>query len=176
MIDSSLQNGVSVRRSCSILMVQYRRIVRWQQRIRRGRGLHDRKPGPTEPLHKLLPEETSQIVAMAKDEKYADLSHRILAVTAADQGLFQASFSSVYRVLKQQGLTTARGAWRGHNGNSKPPVRKELTGPNQRLCWDISYLMIHQKGPVPAVGQVVPQDHPVANRLVTDRRGIPMAS
>ncbi len=30
--------------------------------------------------------------------------------------------------------------------------------------------------PVPAVGRVVPQDHPVANRLVTDRRGIPMAS
>jgi transposase InsO family protein len=41
---------------------------------------------------------------------------------------------------------TARGAWRGHNGNSKPPVRKELTGPNQRWCWDISYLMTHQKG------------------------------
>ena len=146
MIDSSLQNGVSVRRSCSILMVQYRRIVRWQQRIRRGRGLQDRKPGPTEPLHKLLPDETSQIVAMAKDEKYADLSHWILAVTAADQGLFQASFSSVYRVLKQEGLTTARGAWRGHNGNSKPPVRKELTGPNQRWCWDISYLMTQHKG------------------------------
>jgi hypothetical protein len=60
-IDSSLQNGVSVRRSCSILMIQYRRIARWQQRIRRGRGLQDRGPGPTEPLHKLLPEETSKM-------------------------------------------------------------------------------------------------------------------
>jgi len=56
-IDSSLQNGVSVRRSCLILMIQYRRITRWQQRVRLGRGLQDRKPGPTEPLHKLLPEE-----------------------------------------------------------------------------------------------------------------------
>ena len=146
MIDSSLQNGVSVRRSCSILMIQYRRIARWQQRVRRERGLQDRRPGPTEPLHKLLPEETSQIVAMAKDEQYADLSHRILAVTAADKGLFQASFSTVYRVLRKEGLMTARGAWRGHNGHSKPPVRKELTGPNQRWCWDISYLMTHQKG------------------------------
>jgi transposase InsO family protein len=99
-----------------------------------------------EPLHKLLPEETSQIVAMAKDEQYADLSHRILAVTAADKGLFQASFSTVYRVLRKEGFMTARGAWRGHDGNSKPPVRKELTGPNQRWCWDISYLMTHQKG------------------------------
>jgi putative transposase len=145
-IDSSLQNGVSVRRSCSILMVQYGRIVRWRRRVLHGAGLQDRKPGPTKPLHRLLPEETSQIVAMAKDEKYADLSHRILAVTAGDKGLFQASFSTVYRILKKEGLTTARGSWRGHNGNSKPPVRKELTGPNQRWCWDISYLMTHQKG------------------------------
>ena len=27
-----------------------------------------------------------------------------------------------------------------------PPVRKELTAPNQRWCWDISYLMTFQKG------------------------------
>jgi transposase InsO family protein len=145
-IDCSLQNGLSVRRSCLIPMIQYRRIVRWQQRVRRGLGLQDRRLGPTEPLHKLLPEETSQIVAMAKDEQYADLSHRIVALTAADKGLFQASFSTVYRVLRKEGFMTARGAWLGHNGHSKPPVRNKLTGPNQRWCWDISYLMTHQKG------------------------------
>jgi hypothetical protein len=33
-----------------------------------------------------------------------DLSHRILAVTAWDKGLFQASFSTVYRVLKARNL------------------------------------------------------------------------
>ena len=117
---------------------------------------------------------------MAKDEQYADLSHRILAVTAADKGLFQASFSTVYRVLRKEGLMTARGAWRGHNGHSKPPVRKELTGPNQRWCWDISYLMNPPEGavplPLPAAGRVVPEDHPVAHRLDTDRQGIPMAT
>ncbi len=41
---------------------------------------------------------------------------------------------------------TARGASRGLNGNSKPPVRKDLTGTNQRWCWDISYLPTFQKG------------------------------
>jgi len=74
------------------------------------------------------------------------MSHRILAVTAGDQGLFQASFSTVYRVLKERNLMTARGPGRSHNGNSKPPVRKDLTGPNQRWCWDISYLMTGQRG------------------------------
>jgi len=41
---------------------------------------------------------------------------------------------------------SARGPGGAHNGHSKAPVRKELTGPNQRWCWDISYLMTFQKG------------------------------
>ena len=41
---------------------------------------------------------------------------------------------------------TARGPGGAHNGNSKAPVRRDLSGPNQRWCWDISYLMTHQKG------------------------------
>jgi len=39
-----------------------------------------------------------------------------------------------------------RGDHRPHNGRSLPPVRKELTGPNQRWCWDISYLYTFEKG------------------------------
>jgi putative transposase len=39
-----------------------------------------------------------------------------------------------------------RGIQRQHNGRSIPPVRKELTGPNQRWCWDISYLPTYEKG------------------------------
>lgn len=145
-IKTSQQQGVSARRSCSILAIEHRRIVRWQQRARQGQGLIDLTPGPKEPLHRMLPEEIDQIVAMAQSQDYVDLSHRILAVTACDKGLFQASFSTVYRVLKEQNLMTARGPGGAHNGNSKAPVRKELTGPNQRWCWDISYLMTFQKG------------------------------
>ena len=145
-IETSRQQGVSVRRSCSILVIEHRRIVRWQQRARRGQGLTDLTPGPKEPWHRMLPEEIDQIVAMARSQEYVDLSHRILAVTAWDKGLFQASFSTVYRVLKEQNLMTTRGPGGVHNGHSKAPVRKDLTGPNQRWCWDISYLRTFQKG------------------------------
>ena len=145
-IKSSQQQGVSVRRSCSILSIEHRRIIRWQHRARHGLGLTDLSPGPKEPLHRILPEEIDQIVAMAKSQEYVDLSHRIMAVTAWDKGLFQASFSTVYRVLKERNLMTARGPGGAHNGNSNAPVRKDLTGPNQRWCWDISYLMTFQKG------------------------------
>lgn len=79
-------------------------------------------------------------------EEYVDLSHRSLAVTAWDQGLFQASFSTVYRTLKTCNLSTLRGPARSHNGKSVAPRRQVLTGPNQRWCWDISYLVTFEKG------------------------------
>jgi transposase InsO family protein len=145
-IATSQQQGVSARRSCSLLMIEHRRVVRWQQQSRQGQGLANLRPGATDPLHRVLPEEIDQIVTLAQCQEYVDLSHRLLAVTAWDQGLSQASFSTVYRVLKKRNLMTARGPSRAHNGNSKPPVRKDLTGPNQRWCWDISYLPTFQKG------------------------------
>jgi len=145
-IESSQHQGVSARRSCSLLRIEHRRVVRWQRQARQGQSLANLRPGAKDPWHRVLPEEIDQIVTLAQSQEYVDLSHRILAVTAWDQGLFQASFSTVYRVLKERNLMTARGPGGAHNGHSKAPVRKDLTGPNQRWCWDISYLMTGQKG------------------------------
>ena len=145
-IEHAHVQGVSARRSCGILVIDYRRVVRWQERVREGVGLVDVIPGPQEALHRLLPEEIAAITAMATSAEYVDLSHRILAVTAWEKGLFFASFSTVYRVLKAGQLMTARGAGGAHNGRSLVPIRKELTGPNQRWCWDISYLETLEKG------------------------------
>jgi len=143
---TSQAQGVSTRHTCSLLMIEHRRVVRWQQQARQGQSLANLQPGPQDPLHRVLPAEIDQIVTLARQEEYVDLSHRLLAVTAWDQDLFQASFSTVYRVLKERNLMTTRGPSRPHNGHSQPPVRKALTGPNQRWCWDISYLMTSQKG------------------------------
>jgi transposase InsO family protein len=82
---------------------------------------------------------------MAGEEGYGDLSHPILAVTAWDLGLFFVSFSSVYRILRSEDLMSLRGPSRHHNGQSLPPARKVITGPNQRWCWDISYLHTYER-------------------------------
>jgi putative transposase len=145
-IATSQGQGVSARRSCAILVISHRRVVRWQARERQGLGLADGTPGPRDALHRLRPEEIERIVAMAISQEYVDLSHRILAITAGEKGLFFASFSTVYRLLKAGNLMTARGPGGAHNGHSLAPVRKALTGPNQRWCWDISYLLTFEKG------------------------------
>ena len=146
LIETAGARGVSVVRSCAFLAINRRRVVRWQSRVRRGLSLDDGKPGPCQALHGLLPMERQQVVEFARKEEYVDLSHRILTVTAWEQNLFFVSFSTVYRILCSEGMMSQRGPCNRHNGRSLPPVRKELTGPNQRWCWDISYLYTFEKG------------------------------
>ena len=146
LIETGQNGGLTIARSCSVMRISYRRVMRWKRKLRLDLSLADEKPGPRHALHRLLPEEIERVKAMAGEQTYVDLSHRTLAVTAWDQGLFHVSFSSVYRILKSSHLMSMRGNARAHNGRSKAPDRKELSGPNQRWCWDVSYLPTLVKG------------------------------
>jgi putative transposase len=145
-IDTAKAAGISITRTCTLLMIDRRRVTRWQMKMKNGDSIDNLKPGPREPVNRLLPVEREAVLAMAIREEYVDMSHRILAVTACDLNIFFVSFSSVYRILRSENLTTMRGKIREHNGRSIPPVRKTLSGPNQRWCWDISYLPTMEKG------------------------------
>jgi len=146
MIDNAKEDRISITRTCVFLRICRRRVVRWHWKEKNGQSLENLKPGPREPVHRLLPEEMKAVLLMAKKEEYADLSHRILTVTAWDLGVFFVSFSSVYRILRAHNLMSMRGIQKRHNGRSIPLVRKELTGANQRWCWDISYVPTYEKG------------------------------
>ena len=145
-IEQAKEKGIPVTRTCAFWRINRRRVVRWCRKKKNNQSLCNLKPGPRKPAHKLLPEEREAVLQMAKKEKYTDLAHRILAVTAWDLGLFFVSFSSVYRILRSVNLMAMRGVQSQHNGRSIPPARKEITGPNQRWCWDISYLSTYEKG------------------------------
>jgi putative transposase len=136
LIVESKANGISRNRTCELLEIDPHRVREWVTRP----TLVDTKPGPLHAPHALLPEERSAIIAVSKDELYVDDSHRVLAAKCADADIFSVSASTVYRVMLSQGLTTDRSGRSHHKGNSRKPDRPELTGPNQRWCWDISYL------------------------------------
>ena len=145
-IETAKDKGISMIRMCRMWAINRRRVNRWRSKLAQGTGLDNAKPGPKRPVHKLLPVERAAVLQMAKAEQYVDLSHRMLTVTGWDLKLFFVSFSSVYRILRSEGLMCMRGKHRHHNGRSLAPVRKELTGANQRWCWDISYLLTYEKG------------------------------
>jgi len=145
-IEEAGERSITRSRACAMWGISRRRVARWASARDRGQGLGNGKPGPTEPCHRLLEEERAAVMAAAREESYTDLSHRTLAVTAWDEGLFFMSFSSVYRIMSSEGLMSMRGPSGPHNGRSLPPVRKEITGANQRWCWDISYLPTYERG------------------------------
>ena len=145
-IEEAREKRTTKTRACAMWQISRRRVTRWTAARNRGRDLGNGKPGPKEPCHRLLPEERAAVVAAASEESYVDLSHRTLAVTAWDEGLFFVSFSSVYRILCSEDMMSMRGSNRHHNGCSVPPERKQINGANQRWCWDISYLRTHERG------------------------------
>ena len=146
MTERAKDKGISITRACALWTIERRRVVRWRRKEKEGHSLENGKPGPRYPSHTFLPEEKAAVLHMAKKEQYADVSHRILAVTAWDLDMFFVSFSSVYRILRSAHMMTMRGIHKPHNGRSIPPDRKEITGANQRWCWDISYLPTHERG------------------------------
>jgi putative transposase len=135
-IEESKLKGVTIGRICSLLQIESRRVRRWVKR----QFLSDTRPGPEHAPHALLKEEREAIIELAKDGAYVDDSHRVLTAKGVDAGRIAASSSTVYRVMRQEGLTTDRSGRVGRTGRSRKPDRPQLTGPNQRWCWDISYL------------------------------------
>jgi hypothetical protein len=139
-IDIAFTNGVFLCRVCELVQIDVRRVQRWQSR---EGWLDDIAPGSIHAPHALLILEREAILAMALDEKYVNDAHRILTAKAADMGLFFVSASTVYNVMRTENLTADRCNRAHKSGKSTKPDRPELTGTNQRWCWDISYCHTH---------------------------------
>jgi transposase InsO family protein len=139
-LGTAKRHGVPEARVCATVGLVPRRVRRWRWRLAVGQGVEDRRPGPRHAPHRLLDQEKQAILARARTEAHADASSRILAYQALDSGALAVSPSSVYRTLAADGLTTERGRARRRTPRGGPPKREELTGPNQRWCWDITYL------------------------------------
>jgi transposase InsO family protein len=97
-----------------------------------------------EPTNKLSDDERAQILAVANSEEFASLPPSQIVPTLADRGVFVASESSFYRVLKEA-------SQQHHRGRAKKPSSRVLTshcatGPNQVWSWDITWMPAAVKG------------------------------
>ncbi len=141
LIDKAVASGSRLKQATDIMGLSTRTIIRWRQL---GGGQDQRKGPLTVPANKLSEQERQQILDTANSAPYRDLSPKQIVPKLADQGVYLASESTFYRVLKEHKMLTHRQA-------SKPAVRhrpKEhvANGPCQVWSWDITYLQSSVKG------------------------------
>ena len=141
MVAYAKDSGISRVRTCSVIQINRRRVERWTVRLRETGSIHNRKPGPIEVSHALLPSEKEALIAYVSHEETADFSIQTLAIKGAEDNLFFMSASSVRSTLHEAGLSSDRRPPVRRTGAGRKPNRPdELTGPNQCWCWDISYI------------------------------------
>jgi len=140
LIDAAIKSGACQRAACKELGITERTVQRWRHQPK------DRRPdaGRPEPANKLSEQERLAVLAAANRPDCADLTPHEIVPKLADEGLYLASESTFYRVLKSAGQAHRRG--RGRKPQARPLTTHRADGPNQVWCWDITWLPSTVKG------------------------------
>lgn len=141
-VAAAQRDGACLARACAALGISVRTVERW----RRQPDSEDLRRGPRRRPHNALsPAEEAQVVTVLTSARYAGVSPKQLVPQLADEGLYLASESTMYRVQRRHGLRTTR----------RPLVRRHVTRanqvhratrPNQVWSWDITWLPTPVRG------------------------------
>lgn len=134
--------GARQDKACAAISLSERTLQRWQRDISRG----DQRPVRVQaPSNRLSALERDQLLAVANSEEFASVPPSQIVPRLADQGVYLASESTFYRVLKAHNQLGHRGAERPVQTRLKP---RALTAnaPSQLYSWDITYLPTPVKG------------------------------
>lgn len=135
--DEAVQSGARQHKACEILEISPRTLQRWKDERTPIADQRSTAIRP-EPKNKLTQEEKSLILQTVNAPKYASKPPCQIVPALADQGVYIASESSFYRVMRQADEQHYRG--RAARPSGQPKASHCATGPNQVWSWDISYL------------------------------------
>lgn len=138
LIEEATRAGAREKRACQEMGIAQRALQRWRSS---ATPLQDKRPLAKRPIpkNKLSEEEVQEILAIVNSREFQSQPPSQIVPALADLGIYIASESSFYRVLREQNL-------QHHRGRSKKPVSKPLTThcatkPNQVWMWDITWCM-----------------------------------
>lgn len=141
LIDTAVRSGARKRKACGVIGISIRTLQYWQ-----ANGLTDqRQVVKKDPVNKLSPEEIERVLAICNNDEFCNKPPKQIVPALADRGVFLASESSFYRILRQAKQLQ-------HRGRSAQPVIRErpkayvATMANQIWSWDITYMASNIRG------------------------------
>ena len=141
LIEQAVRDGARRGKACEILGISVRTLQRWEK----PEGLEDNRSGPKDgPANRLSDEEQRQVVSIATGEEFQDLPPGQIVPTLADRGIYVASESTFYRVLRERNMNEHRGKKAKPTHSRPQPL--VATAPNQVWSWDITYCRAAVRG------------------------------
>ena len=138
LIRDAKQAGARLRLACEEVEISLRTYKRW---FKRGIIQADKRPEAVRPTpsNKLSEAEQQMILSVSNETRFASLPPTQIVPTLLDEGVYYASESSFYRVLKAHNQLHHRGRSMAPNAN-KLPDTFVANRPGEVFCWDITYL------------------------------------
>jgi putative transposase len=137
LIAEAVQAGARRHKACAVLGLSDRTLRRWQ----RCKTLVDQRKGAVRKAsaHALTAQEKEQILTVCNRAEHQSLPPGQIVPRLADQGIYLASESSFYRVLRAHAQVHPRGRAAAPRTFEKPQAWV-ATAPNQVWSWDITFL------------------------------------
>lgn len=141
-VAEAVEAGARQSRSCAVISLPARTLQRWRRDPTRG----DQRPARVQtPTNKLGPDECQHLLAVMNSPEYGHLPPNQMVPNLADTGVFLASESTMYRVLRAANQLRHRSAARPAQRRHRPRALC-ATAPNQLYSWDITYLPTDVRG------------------------------
>ena len=141
LIEEAVQNGARLEAACKVLGITERTYYRWKAQEKKPGICEDRRAfaDHSNPANKLSAEERQRILTTVNEERFASMPPCEIVPTLADEGVYIASESTFYRVLREEKMQNHRGRTQEPGKHGKP-TSYCATAPNQVWTWDITYL------------------------------------
>lgn len=140
------QLGVAAKAIADVIGISSRTLRRWGIAVEAyGFSKDGRKGSAREVGHRFSEEERQEVLAVINNPKFADLPPAQIVAQLAEDYIYAASESTIYRIMREEGLLSHRGRSRPPRQPREAPVL-EATGIHQVLAWDITLLAGPVKG------------------------------
>lgn len=133
LIAEAVQGGARQERACEELGLTCRTVQRWRE----DDAGDDGRAGPRRRAGNALSDaERERVLEVVNSQRFRNQSPKQIVPELADRGLYLASESTMYRILRAEDQLAHRG--RAAAPTHRAPDEHTATGANQVWSWDIS--------------------------------------